>query len=109
MVKKSEIRSLAKRIADIFHPERIILFGSYAGGKPTESSDVDLLVVMNFEGKPARMACEIISRTEPGFPVDIMVRTPEELEKRLSWNDSFLLDITEKGKVLHEAAGTGVG
>ncbi len=49
MVAKREIRSLVSRIASEFRPERIILFGSYAYGKPNEDSDVDLLVLMPYQ------------------------------------------------------------
>ncbi len=41
------IRAIVKHIAEKFDPEKIILFGSYAYGKPTAWSDVDLLVIMD--------------------------------------------------------------
>ena len=40
------IRDYARRVAERFQPEKIILFGSYAYGTPHEDSDVDILVVM---------------------------------------------------------------
>src|SRR5258708_12193341 len=40
------IRRFARRIAERFQPDKIILFGSYAYGKPHEESDADLLVIM---------------------------------------------------------------
>jgi len=106
MIKVAEIKKFAGNIAEHFHPERIILFGSYATGKPDEFSDVDLLVVMPFKGRSARVACEIISKTLPKFPVDIIVRTPKELAKRLSLNDYFLNDITKNGKVMYETVSS---
>ena len=103
MVELEDIRSLADRIARTFRPERIILFGSYAWGAPTPDSDVDLLVVLPFEGKCWRVAAEIRRRTRPGFPLDLLVRTPDQLRQRLMICDSFMHEITQRGKPLYEA------
>ena len=102
-VTRSHIRKYAAQIARQFRPEKIILFGSYAYGKPTEDSDVDLLVIMPFKGRNPEKATEIWMSIKPNFPIDIMVRKPEELEKRLAMGDFFLREITEKGEVLYEA------
>src|SRR5262245_43970754 len=81
------IRRYARAIADEFHPDRIILFGSYAYGTPHEDSDVDLLVVM-----PARnehdQAVRIRRRLAAPFPVDLIVRTPKEMKWRLEEGES---------------------
>jgi uncharacterized protein len=103
-VTKSSIRRYAHRIARQFHPNKIILFGSYAYGKPTEDSDVDILVIMSFKGRNPEKATEIWMETRPKFPIDIMVRKPEEMKKRLAMGDFFLREITEKGEILYEAA-----
>ena len=102
MVGMDRIRDLCDRIARDFHPERIILFGSYARGDADEDSDVDLLVIMPFEGKGVRKAAEIMKCVRPGFPVDIVVRTPRTVRERLEQGDFFLRDAVEKGKALHE-------
>jgi predicted nucleotidyltransferase len=104
MVEMSDIYALADRIVQEFQPERIILFGSYAYGTPTPDSDVDLLVIMPHEGKAIYKAIEILKKVKPSFGIDLIVRSPEELEQRLAWNDFFLREITEKGQVLHAAA-----
>ncbi len=100
---RSSIRKLAMQIAKQFNPNKIILFGSYAYGKPTEDSDVDILVIMPFKGRNPEKATEIWMATKPKFPVDIMVRKPAELKKRLAMGDFFLQEITQKGKALYEA------
>ncbi|MBI4507617.1 MAG: nucleotidyltransferase domain-containing protein [Chloroflexi bacterium] len=82
----------------------MILFGSYAYGDPTGASDVDLLVILPFEGSNMRKAVEIMNRVSPRFPVDLLVRTPEQVRQRLAWNDFFLREVMEKGKVLYESA-----
>jgi predicted nucleotidyltransferase len=103
-ITQKAISSFAHQVARQFKPQKIILFGSYAYGKPTEDSDVDILVVMPFKGRNPEKATEIWMATKPRFPIDIMVRKPAELEKRLKTGDFFLREITEKGKVLYEAA-----
>jgi uncharacterized protein len=105
-VTKSLIRKYANQIAQQFSPQKIILFGSYAYGKPNEDSDVDLLVIMSFKGRNPEKATDIWMATRPKFPIDIMVRKPEEIKKRLAMGDFFLREITEKGEVLYEAANT---
>src|SRR5690242_5422388 len=76
------IRRFARDVAARFHPDKVILFGSYAYGTPHEDSDVDILVVM-----PARnqlsMAFKIHWAIQPPFPLDIIVRTPKEMKWRL--------------------------
>ncbi len=103
MVHLKQIREFADAIAREFRPEKIILFGSYAYGAPNDDSDVDLLVVMPHRGKSWTQAAEIMSRVRPHFPVDLLVRTPRKLKQRLAWNDFFLREVVEKGRVLYEA------
>ncbi|MBD1876502.1 nucleotidyltransferase domain-containing protein [Nodosilinea sp. FACHB-131] len=109
MVDMQQIEALGWQIAEQFNPDRIILFGSYAYGEPTEDSDVDLLVVLPFEGHSFRKASEILRVTDPDFAVDLMARTPEQLRQRLELGDFFIQEICEKGRVLHEAAYPRVG
>lgn len=109
MVEMEQIEALSRQIVEAFQPEQIVLFGSYAKGEPTENSDVDLLVVLPFKGYPFRKASEILRVTHPDFPVDLLARTPEQLQTRLALGDGFIQEILETGKVLHEAAHTGMG
>ena len=109
MVDVDNIVELAQRIVQQFHPERIILFGSYAYGRPTADSDVDLLVILPFEGHPARKAAEIRTRVRAPFPMDLLVRTPQQVQRRVEQGDFFMREIMEKGKVLYEAPDQGVG
>jgi len=104
MVKIEKIRQLSWKIAREFHPEKIILFGSYATGMQGEDSDVDLLIIMPFDGKPAHKAFEILQLVNPLFPIDLIVRTPKQVQQRLKWNDFFLRDIFQNGKILYEAS-----
>jgi Predicted nucleotidyltransferases len=103
MVEMKKIEDLTSQIVRDFNPERIILFGSYASGRASDDSDVDLLVVLPFEGKPVRKAIEIRNRVNAGVPLDLIVRTPEQLAQRLAQNDWFMRDIVERGRTLYEA------
>jgi uncharacterized protein len=109
MIEMHKILQLSQQIAEMFEPERIILFGSYAYGTPTEDSDIDLLVVLPFEGQAFRKAAEILNYVNPKFSVDLLVRTADEVQQRLEWGDFFLREIVEQGKILYEAAYAGVG
>jgi len=102
MVTINQIKQLSSQIGHLFRVDRIILFGSYAAGSSTEDSDVDLLVVMDHEGKGWQMATEIRGCTRPRFPLDLLVRTAEQLRRRLTMGDCFFKEITEKGMVLYE-------
>jgi len=109
MITPSQIHRVSDEIARRFQPERIILFGSYAYGTPTEDSDVDLLVIMPFEGRTAKQATEIRGAVYAGFAMDLIPITPERLKYRLEIEDFFLREVVEKGKVLYEARHAGVG
>ncbi|HEY7496404.1 MAG TPA: nucleotidyltransferase domain-containing protein [Candidatus Tectomicrobia bacterium] len=89
-----------------FQPEKIILFGSYVYGKLDADSDVDLLVVMPFEGSPLRQAGMMLHRviqTVGVLPLDLLVRTSEQLRERLAVGDRFMHEILERGQVIYEA------
>jgi predicted nucleotidyltransferase len=92
-----------RRIARTLRPARIILFGSYANGTPTQDSDVDLLVVMNTTAslKDRHLAVCRLLRPRP-FPVDILVRTPQEIKRALGRGDFFIQEIVTQGRVLYE-------
>jgi predicted nucleotidyltransferase len=109
MVCADEIISLADRIAREFNPEKIILFGSYASGSPSEDSDVDLMVVMPYRGPSYSAASRVRIAINVRFPLDVIVRSPAELIRRLAMNDFFLMDIVEQRLVLHDANDCGMG
>ena len=95
------IQHFVREVAEQFQPEKIILFGSHAYGTPHADSDVDILVVM-----PARnqidQAVRIDQAIDAPFPLDLIVRTPKNLSRRLKEGDWFLREIVAKGKLLYE-------
>jgi uncharacterized protein len=102
VVSKDVIRSVAGQIAARFRPERIILFGSYAHGLPGPDSDVDILVAMDTPLREAEQAIRICREIEYHFGLDLIVRTPATLARRLALGDSFLREATDRSVVLYE-------
>ncbi len=103
------IRRLCKRIAEAYHPEKIVLFGSHAYGTPTPESDVDLLIVMDYEGRPSEQSLKISRELDLVTPMDLLVRTPAEVAWRLKDGDMFMVDIMTNGKVMYESEHARVG
>jgi predicted nucleotidyltransferase len=93
------IRRFARQVAELFQPEKIILFGSYAYGTPHADSDVDILVVMPTRSQHTQ-AVRIRWAIPAPFPMDLIVRRPESLRWRLNEGESFHTEIVTKGKVL---------
>jgi predicted nucleotidyltransferase len=99
--RRGQIARFCAVIAREFQPEKIILFGSWAYGRPDADSDVDLLVVMPFEGSPFRQAGIILNRVIQSvgvLPFDLLVRTPEQLHERLAIGDVFVHEILARGR-----------
>ncbi|MCK5804430.1 MAG: nucleotidyltransferase domain-containing protein [Lentisphaeria bacterium] len=105
MVSLNTIREFASRIVQEFDPDRIILFGSYADGTATEDSDVDMLVVLSFTGKNLNKSVEILVRTDPRFPTDLLARRPDDTQRRYRQGDPLIRAALDAGKVLYERAG----
>ena len=103
MVAMNRIKEFGQRVGREFNAERVMLFGSYARGAVTEDSDVDLLVITLFEGRNVDKSVEIRMKLRPKFPVDLLVRTPEKVRRRIEMGDGFMREILEEGKVLYEA------
>ena len=96
---KGILDSMVKRIVARFHPEKIILFGSYARGEATSDSDLDMLVVMDIQGSRRQTANEIdLLLADRMVPLDLIILTPDELKRQR--------DLV--GTIAHEAACEGV-
>jgi len=108
MVKDRKLRKLildiVEQIKKDYAPEKIILYGSYAYGKPTSDSDIDLLIVKETDKRRVDRFVEV-SRLiyQPGRRVSVspLVYTPKELEERLSLGDDFVEEVLTKGEVLY--------
>jgi uncharacterized protein len=109
MISKASIQQFVDRVVAEFRPHKVILFGSYAYGSPREDSDVDLMVVMPYEGSSAQAATRVRLACPREFPMDLMVRSPKEVRQRIRLGDGFMKEVTSKGIVLHEAGNERVG
>jgi predicted nucleotidyltransferase len=102
MATAAEIQELAQRVAQQFKQVKIILFGSHTTGRADAGSDADLLVVMGHPGSAADQSVAIRSFLGYYEPLDLLVRTPSELRRRLALEDWFLREVVETGTVLYE-------
>jgi predicted nucleotidyltransferase len=97
----SVIRQFAREIAEQFRPNKIILFGSHAYGKPHSRSDVDILVVMPCRSERDQPFKIQLTVSCP-FPLDLVVRKPTNLARLLKKGEYFHVEIVAKGRVLFE-------
>jgi len=104
VVTEREISTVCDAIVRAFKPERVILFGSHAAGAASAHSDVDLLVVMSFEGSAIEKGLEVIEAIRPRIPLDLIVRRPDDLRRRLALHDFFLTQAVRGGRVLYESS-----
>ncbi|MBI1830682.1 MAG: nucleotidyltransferase domain-containing protein [Planctomycetes bacterium] len=110
MITRKDIQATCDDIVREFHPRRIVLFGSYAYGTPTEDSDADLLVVMDIPEDQTRQQAVLIRQRIPRrIRMDLIVRTPAEIAFRVKHNDWFFRDILERGEVLYESSDARMG
>ena len=97
-----EIQRIVRRIVRQFHPERVILFGSHARGEAGPDSDVDLLVVMPFQGLKHHKQVEIrVALHDIRLPVDIIVTSPEDFAWRQKVVGTIEYPAVKEGKVLY--------
>lgn len=93
-----------EKIKRQYKPEKIILFGSYAWGKPTRESDIDLFIIKDTNARGIDRSVEIrtiLDEENAIFPLDVLVYTPNEMKRRLEIEDDFVKEILEKGKILY--------
>ncbi len=102
MVAMTDIQAVVDRIAEAYDPECVVLFGSYARGTATSDSDVDLLVILPFEGKSFWKSLEITNRVNPPFAVDVLARRPDDTQRRYAQGDPLIREALDQGRVLYE-------
>lgn len=106
MNNEQEIERIVRQIAEGYRPLKVILFGSHAWGEPTEDSDIDLLIVKEtsdrFIDRWVKVR-ELIADPKRRIPVQPIVTTPEELDRRIARGDQFFQRIITQGKLLYAA------
>ena len=107
MISREHIQDITTKLINSVHPEKIILFGSYAWGEPTKDSDLDLLIVMKSNERPIKRAASIRKACRDGYvPMDLIVRTPDEIQDRLDIGDPFIKRILSEGKMVYARNST---
>jgi predicted nucleotidyltransferase len=102
----AQLRPYLQILVEQFHPEQVILFGSYAYGEPTPDSDVDLLIIKEItrssvsDATSIRRAVRHLRHTVANLPLDIMVRAPDDWRRRIKSGGSFHTEIANKGLTL---------
>lgn len=104
MITQEQISEIIKRIVGNFKPQRIILFGSYANGTPTEESDLDLLVIKDSD-IPSRLQNRKVRRilSDLRIPVDVIVKTSEEFQTYKDIIGTIIYPASKYGKVIYES------
>ena len=101
-----QIPEITRRIVLTSHPEKIILFGSYARGNFGADSDLDLLVIVPGVTHLRKESLRVRRALRGLFaPVDIVVATPEQIDRLGNTNGLIYQSALKEGKVLYEHAG----
>jgi len=102
-VNKNLLKEITRRIVAKINPKKIILFGSYAHGKPNKDSDIDLFIIKETTLSSSKRFGLVSDALYPRLiPMDFIIKTPGEIKKRLKGFDPFIKDIMTRGKVLYE-------
>ena len=103
MITKKQIDNVVRKIVDNYHPDKVILFGSYANGTPNEDSDVDLFIIKN-SNKPfferLHEVRRFLGNTE--IPLDIMVYSNDEYNEKKTWVNHIAYIVTKEGRTVYE-------
>ena len=99
------ISDIVEKLIEGYQPDKIILFGSYAYGEPTEDSDIDMLIIKDTDKRRIDRCVEVrklVYDPNRGIPFSPLVYTEREINRRLALGDDFVTEIMEKGGVLYE-------
>ena len=107
MITSQQLESVASRIAQLINPKFVILFGSQARGTAVDHSDLDLLIVNeppNTSAWSRRREIGRIRRCIPalGIPVDVVLFTPEEVDRWKDTTNHIVSEAYKEGKLLYE-------
>lgn len=100
---KALLDEIVKRLVGSIDVKKIVLFGSYSTGTFTKDSDLDLFVIAKTKEKGVKRHAYVSELLEPRkLPMDIIIKTPEEIKKREKYFDPFISNINKNGMVLYE-------
>ena len=102
LISKEQIDQIVETIVQNVHPDKVILFGSYADGNPGEDSDLDLLIIKDMPQKRHQRGREIRKYLRgAGIPIDLLVYTPSEIDEWRDTKTAFITKIIDQGRVLY--------
>ncbi|QIW24459.1 nucleotidyltransferase domain-containing protein [Sulfolobus sp. S-194] len=98
---ESQFSEFLNELIKLYPSSTIVLFGSRASGKNRPNSDFDVILFIECDN-PLHKMIEIYSKTQPTFPIDIIVIRPSEVNE----NNVHLSHMLYYGyKVLHDGLG----
>lgn len=100
--QEKEIKKIVNQIVENYKPEKVILFGSFAYGKPKENSDVDLMVIKKTNNRFIRRLFRVVEGIDSDLGTDILVYTPKEWARRLKEGHYFFKEVAQRGRILYE-------
>jgi uncharacterized protein len=104
MLSQEQIETVTRKIVDGYKPKKIIIFGSYANGDPTEDSDLDLLIIKQTSTPFHQRAREVRKLLSDSlFSLDLLVYTPLEYDTYKDQRYSFLNKILREGRICYES------
>lgn len=104
------VDDVIRRIVGEFSPDRIIVFGSVANGTYTETSDLDLLVVMHTDLRPIdREAAVLKAVRDIDLAKDVFVLTPDEFAELSEDPWDFTSEIVRTGRVVYDSHDSRTG
>lgn len=101
---QEEISKIVEKLVKFYQPTKVVLFGSYVYGKPTEDSDIDLLIIKDTNKRPIDRWVEvkkILRDPNRKIPISPLVYSEKEIQERTAIKDFFLQEILENGEVLY--------
>lgn len=101
MLNEHEIENIADCIVEVFEPDKLVLFGSYAVGKQTDQSDLDFLVIKDTNVPKSQRLVGLKRKIDFYVPLDIIVLTPEEVKVSIADSSSFIARVLREGRVLY--------
>jgi uncharacterized protein len=103
MIAFEEIERVVLRIAEASHAKQVVLFGSHARGQASENSDVDLLIIAESQLPRFKRSRELYKLFQPyPFAMDLIVYTPEEIERSKQSPCSFVSRVLQEGRVVYD-------
>jgi len=96
-----KIEAYVQEVVENLNPYLVILFGSFATNNINEGSDVDIMVVADFQEDFLDRITKLMDINKFGIPVEPVGYTLEEFMEMKRRKNAFILEVTERGKVMY--------